>query len=152
MVRNDLYTKYLKEISLLAVNLDNVLDQLPCLDRETMEESEIRHAIYKASEKLNDAKRAIIHFSKHTKEGYLRENSSGKFEIKYKDGANSYPFSCGSSLEIYLKNDRPDVEREEGWYSGRVEYSNGYYFYGPGNPNLYSGMKARQRLGTSGEE
>jgi hypothetical protein len=146
MVRNELYTKYLKEISLLAENLDNVLDKLPCLDGETMEESKIRNAIYKASEKLNDAKKAIIHFSKPTKEGYLRESLSGKFEIKYKDGSNSYPLSCGSSLEIYLKNDRPDVEREEGWYSGRVEYSDGYYFYSSGNPKIYSGMIARQRM------
>lgn len=147
MIRNELYTKYLKEISILAENLDNVLDKLPCIDRETMEEGEIRYTIYKAAEKLNDAKRTIIHFSKPTKEGYLRENSSGKFEIKYKDGDTSYPLSCGNSLEVYLKNDRRDVEREEGWYSGRVEYSDGYYFYGPGNPNLYNGMKARQRVG-----
>ena len=147
MIRSELYKNYLKEISLLAENLDNVLDSLPCFDSETMEESEIRYAIYKASEKINDAKRTIIQFSKPTKEGYLRENSSGKFEIKYKDGDTSYPLSCGNSLEVYLKNDRQDVEREEGWYSGRVEYSDGYYFYGPGNPNLYSGMKARQRAG-----
>ncbi|MGH4117188.1 DUF5348 domain-containing protein [Clostridium sp.] len=147
MIRNDLYIEHLKEISLIAGNLDNVLDKIMCLDCETMEESEIRHAIYKASEKLNDAKRIIIYFSKPTKDGYLRENSSGKFEIKYKDGTTSYPLSCGSSLEIYLKNDRPDVEREEGWYSGRVEYSDEYYFYGPGNPKIYSGMIARQRVG-----
>lgn len=150
MIRDKLYTKYLSEISSLAQKLDNALDNLPsCCDKETMEEEEIRNALYRAAEKLNDAKYAIEHFSKSTEEGYLRENSSGKFEIDYCLGGTSYPLSCGCSLEVYLQED-PEADIEEGWYSGRVEHSSrdgksGYYFYGPGKPFLYDGMRVRTR-------
>lgn len=150
MIRNQLYTKHLKNISTLAEELNSTLDKLPgCSDDETMEETEIRYALNHAAEKLNDAKIAIEHFSKPAKEGHLRENSSGKFEIDFKKGDSSYPLSCGNDLEVYLEED-PEKNIEAGWYAGRVEHTTmngqtGYYFYGPGKPFLYSGMKARQR-------
>ncbi|MDP4146179.1 MAG: DUF5348 domain-containing protein [Bacillota bacterium] len=146
MVRSELYTKYLGQISLLAEKLDNLLDRLPCFENETMEESEIRHSIYEVAEKLNDAKRAINYFSKPTKEGYLIQDSNGKFKIAYYSGGTSYPLGCGSSIEVYLQGSR-DLKIDEGWYCSRVEYSNGYYFYGFGNPRLFNGMKVRTRVG-----
>lgn len=146
MIRNRLYTKFLSEISSLAEKLDNALDNLPGCDKETMEEEEIRDALYIAAEKLNDAKYAIEHFSKPAEEGYLKENSYGKFEINFAKGETSYPLSCGSSLEVYLQ-ENIEAGIEEGWYAGRVEHTGGkgYYFYGPGKPSLYDGMKVRTR-------
>lgn len=89
---------------------------------------------------------AVEHFSKPTKEGYLRKNSYGKFEIDYSRGGASYPLSCGSSLEIYLLEDA-ETGIEEGWYAGRVEHTGGkgYYFYGPGKPALCDNMRVRTR-------
>lgn len=147
MIRDKLYTKYLLDINSLAEKLGDALDNLPsCCDKETMEEEGIRNALYIAAEKLNDAKRAIEYYSKPTKEGHLRENSSGKFEIDYCNGGTSYPLSCGCSLEVYLQEDI-EADIEEGWYAGRVEHTGGkgYYFYGPGKPSLYDGMKVRTR-------
>jgi hypothetical protein len=149
MIRNRLYTKFLSEISSLAEKLDNALDNLPDCDKETMEEEEIRDALYRAAEKLNDAKYAIEHFSKPAEEGYLKENSYGKFEINFAKGGTSYPLSCGSSLEVYLQ-ENIEAGIEEGWHAGRVEHTSrdgksGYYFYGPGKPFLYDGMRVRTR-------
>jgi len=146
MIRNPKYIQHLREINVLAEKLDDTLDSLPgCSDNETMEETEIRCAIYRAAEKLNDAKRAIEHFTKATKEGTLKKNDLDRYEIHFKKG-ESHSLSCGSSLEVYLKDDREEVEREEGWYSGSVEHSDGYYFRGPGNPKLKTGMKVRIRI------
>lgn len=147
MIRDKLYTKYLQEISSLAEKLDNALDSLPsCSDKETMEESEIRSALYKVAEGLNDARRAIQHYSKPVKKGYLRKNSYDKFEIDYDQGGSSYPLSCGSPLEVHLEADE-ETGREEGWYSGRVEHNNqGYYFYGDWKTLLYEGMRVRKRI------
>ena len=145
MIRDSKYTQHLREISALAEKLDNTLDSLPGNgSEETMEETEIRHALYRAAEKLNDAKGAIVHFSKNANEGILKENNSGKFEVQYNNGGSSYPLSCGSSLEVYLEEDS-EQEIEAGWYAGRVEHSDRYYFYGPGKPFLCDGMKARLR-------
>lgn len=59
MIRGKLYTKYLQDISNLAKKLDNALDELPsCSDGETMEEQEIRYALQRVADKLNDAKMA----------------------------------------------------------------------------------------------
>ncbi|AKN32417.1 hypothetical protein Ccar_16750 [Clostridium carboxidivorans P7] len=147
MIRDKLYTKYLSDITSLAEKLDNALNNLPsCSDGETMEESEIRSAIYRAAENLNDAKWAIEHFSKPVKEGRLRKNSYGKFEIDFNQGGTSYPLSCGRSIEIYLAADE-EIGRDGGWYSGRVEHNNqGYYFYGQWKTLLYDGMKVRERV------
>ncbi|MBN9636897.1 MAG: DUF5348 domain-containing protein, partial [Achromobacter sp.] len=124
MIRSELYTKHLNEISRLVEKLDDTLDRLPCFEDETMEENEIRSAIYRAAEKLNDAKNAIEHFTKPVKEGTLRENDMGKFEIDYINGGSSYPLSCGSSLEVYLQEDTEKFI-EEGSHPGRVEATNG---------------------------
>jgi hypothetical protein len=142
MIRDRLYTKYLADISYLAEKLDDALDTLPsCPDRETMEEEEIRHALYRAADKLNDAKRAIEYYSSPIKEeGYLTQNSRGRFEL------NGHEFTSGSKIEVYL-NENLENDIEEGWLSGRVEHTGnkGYYFYGPSKPSLYEGMRARTR-------
>lgn len=145
MIRNQMYTKYLSEISVLAKKLDNVLDEIPtCSEHETMEETEIRHSISKAAESLNDAKSNIKHFSKGTREGYLKKNSQGKFYIQFANGEESYDLSCGNSIEVHLV-ENTEKHIEKGWYPGRVEYSNEYYFYGPGNPILHTYMRVRIR-------
>lgn len=143
MIRNPLYTKYLYEIEALAKKLDDALDELPGCDDETMEEENIRGALYHAADKLNDAKRAIEYFKRPTEEGYLIQNKNGRFEM------NDREFTSGSSIEVYLKKD-PKNNIEEGWYSGRVEYTHrdnqeGYYFFGANKPFLTEGMKARIR-------
>lgn len=152
MIRDKLYTKHLSEISSLAQKLDNALENLPRLGKETMEEEEVSNALYRAAEKLNDAKYAIEHFSKSTEEGYLKEDLTGRFVIVYCNGGTSYPLSCGCPLEVYLKEDT-EADIEEGWYAGRVEHriSKGYYFHGPsyfngpGKASLYDGMRVRTR-------
>lgn len=142
MIRNELYIKYFRDISSLSEKLHEALDSLPsCDDEETMEETELRHTLYKAAESLSEAKAAIHHFSKETKEGYLYENSRGRFEL------HGDEFSCGCDIEVYLNED-PANNIEKGWYAGRVEHTSGkgYYFYGPGKLGLYDGMRVRKRI------
>ena len=99
----------------------------------------------KVTEALNNTKWTIEYFSKDTKEGYLRKNFQDKFYIEFSNGEDSYAFGCGNSIEVYLAED-PEKDIDEGWYSGRVEYRDKYYFYGPGKPSLYTNMKARIRV------
>ena len=143
MIRNDLYTKYLSEISDLAHKLGEALEKLPDDESGTMEENEIYNALYWAHEKLIDAKRDIQYFSNpNTKDGYLHMNNKSKrFELY------SVEFRCGSPIEVYLREE-PESNVKEGWHSGRVEARNGeYYFFGANNPSLYEGMKVRVRYG-----
>ena len=147
MIRNKLYVANEYEIKSLAQKLQDTLYKLPGNHTdEAMEETEIRYALDKAQEALSDAQRAIEYFTKPVHQGVLVQNNNGKFVLKFDDGGSSYPFSCGSSIEIYLAYDL----EESGWYAGRVEHTTrdgqtGYYFYGPGKPFLYSCMKARIR-------
>ncbi|UZW13229.1 DUF5348 domain-containing protein [Clostridium pasteurianum] len=147
MIKNKLYTKHLAAISILGEKIYDTLDNLPGHSGdETMEETEIRYILDSLAEKLTETKIAIEYFSKSVKEGYLRENSDGKFEIDFDCGETSYPLSCGSSLEVYLKKDvEEDIEQR--WYVGRVEHTKdkGYYFYGANKPSLYNNMKVRVR-------
>lgn len=146
MIRNSLYIKYLDDISRLSDKLRDALDSLPsCSDDETMEETEIRHSLDKAAEALNYAKIDIIYFSRPVKQGRLASSSGGKFYVSFNEGGKSYDLSCSSPIEIYLNGDfAHDIEA--GWYAGRVEHNGeGYYFYGPGKPLLFEGMKVRTR-------
>lgn len=143
MIRNSMYTKYYNEIRSLAAKLDDLLDELPCYDDETMEEENIRGALYKAADKLNDAKRAIEYFSRPTAEGYLTQNRNGRFEM------NGHELTSGSAIEVYLNKDYEN-NIDGGWYSGRVEHTRmenqeGYYFYGANKPFLCEGMRVRIR-------
>ena len=142
MIRNDLYTKYLNEISELAHKLGKALEQLPDDESGTMEENEIYNALYWAHEKLIDAKRDIKYFSNpNTKEGYLHMNRSERFELY------GVEFRCGSPIEVYLIEE-PKNNIKGGWHAGRVEARNGeYYFFGANNPSLYDGMRVRVRNG-----
>lgn len=152
MIRNNLYTKHKAQISLLADKLSDALDKLPYYsENETMEEKMIRESIENVVEKLRDLEHTMEYFSKPTKIGYLRENSTGKFEIDFDNGENSYPLSCGNRLEVYYEDSYCDEGNPKDWYAGRVEYQlrngqSGYYFYGPGKPFLYNGMKVRVRI------
>lgn len=143
MIKSNLYKAHFNEISSLANKLSDTLDELPSCD-ESMEECEIREALYKAAEALSDAKDAIEYFSKTAEEGTLKLTSSGKFVMAFKNGEESYPLSCGRRIEVYLDED-PSKHIDSGWYVGRVEHNGQYYFYGSGKPNLYKGMKVRIR-------
>ena len=144
MINETKLIKYYEEIKSLAKKLNQVLDATPSSDDElTMEESNIRYNLYKAAEALDAAHSSIKHFSKDVKEGRLIEKSNGRFLIKFKDGTESYDLTCGSNLEIYI--DKTDFH-ETGWFSGRVEYSSEYYFFGIDKLSLKSDMKARERV------
>jgi hypothetical protein len=145
MIKNEMFAKYLRDISALSEKLDEFLDNASGSDERTMEEDEIHTALWKAAEALRDAKHDIKHFSKPAKEGRLQDAGYGKFEILYKNKEVSYPLSCGVSLEVYLVEDFVN-DIEAGWYAGRVEHRDGgYYFYGKGKPFLHVGMKVRKR-------
>ena len=146
MIRDKMYTKYIGDIILLSEKLNKAIYLLPTSsEKETMEETKIRLSIAKAAEALNDSKNTIKHFTKNTRQGCLKKNSQGKFYIQFGNGEESYAFSCGNSIEVYLdENAKKDIM--EGWHSGKVEYSDKYYFCGPGNPNLNSNMRARVRV------
>lgn len=146
MIKNELYTKHLYDISTLAKKLQNTLDSLST-DGETMEEAKIQQALYNASEALDKAKNAIEYFSKEAKEGKLRLLENDRFALFNRSGKELREFTCGCSIEVYLKADK-EKYIQAGWYAGRVEYDNtrdGYYFYGANKPMLYEGMKARIR-------
>lgn len=142
MITKPLYIENRFEIKHLAEKLQNTLDKLPgCSESETMEETEIRHALQKAADTLYDTAREIEYFQLSVKEGYLEKLSNDKFQLVFNDEMLPHVFSCGSPIEVYL-----DDSEEPGWCAGRVEHNGqGYYFYGPGKPMLYAGMKARIR-------
>lgn len=145
MISNPLYIKHECEIKSLCNKLQDTLDKLPgCSENETMEETEIRYALQKAADALNDAVRKIEYFQLPVKEGCLEKLNNNKFQLNFYDGTLPHTFSCGSSIEIYI--DDPEANIEPGWYAGRVEHNGqGYYFYEHGKPMLSSGMKARIR-------
>lgn len=112
---------------------------------ETLEDKKAYKEIEKVLDCLDDAKDTIIHYNKPIWEGSLMENENGKFSIEFNDGSSPHALSCGSSLEVYLREDS-DEDVDEGWHSGRVEANNkGYYFYGANKPMLYQGMRVRIR-------
>lgn len=144
MINETKLIKYYEEIKSLAKKLNQVLEDNPSGDDElTIEEKNIRYNLYKAAEALDAAHSSIKYFSKAVKEGRLIEKSNGRFLIKFQDGTESYDLTCGSDLEVYI--DKTD-HHEAGWFSGRVEYSSDYYFYGIDKLSLKSDMKARERV------
>ena len=109
---------------------------------EELEDNEVSKALKVLVEKLDDIKSTIEYYSRSTNEGYLVENSSGKYVIKFLNGDSSNEIICGNNLEVYVNG--------KGWKSGRIEYSEdkGYYFYNAEElyPKLYTDMKVRIRL------
>lgn len=139
-------SKYIKALDIIwkaKVDLKRIYEEATT---KTMEEKSAYKAIERLLEELENAQGTIEHFSKPVKEGVLMENpQSGKFYIEFNDGSTSWDFSCGNLIEIYLKEDAEN-DIEQGWYAGRIEHNGkGYYFYGPGRPMLYRGMRTRIR-------
>lgn len=140
------YVKAENIISKTRYELKKVLDDVSSNGTENSKAfSEIEYLL----EKLEDVETDLQYLNKPTKEGSLIKADGGKFYIAYDDGEESYPLSCGNSLEVYLKEDSSE-DVEEGWHIGRVEHTSkngqtGYYFYGANKPFLYQGMRARKR-------
>lgn len=141
------YSKAESIISNAKYQLEKIFDNGNYKGVENYEAyKELEHLI----EKLDDTERHLQYLGKPTKEGRLVEDRGGKFFIAYDDGEESYLLSCGTSLEVYLKEDLEE-DVEEGWHIGRVEHRSkngqeGYYFYGANKPFLYEGMRARKRI------
>lgn len=136
------YTRALDIIWKAKVDLKKIYDNAAA---KTFEDKKAYKAIERLVESLENTEETIEHYNKPAKDGTLMEDVRGKFYIEFSDGSSSYPFSCGSSIEVYLKDD-PEEDIDQGWYSGRVEHNGeGYYFYGANKPMLYTGMRARVR-------
>ena len=142
MIRNRLYIKHQLDISILAKQLATTLDELPGgSDNETLEETKIRHALFKAQEALEEVKNKIEYFSMQTKEGHLQKEMNDRFVVRFNDGTSSDELHCGAPLELYI-SDRDF----KGWVASRVEFSDDYYLVMMDNYYLCTGMKARLRI------
>lgn len=140
------YLRVLDKIRYVKEAADDAVNHGPY---KTFEDKKAIKALEHLIEHLEDAESILERFSKPAKEGVLVEQSDEKFHVEYNDGGESYPLSCGSSLEVYFNREDWDNDIDDvGWYSGRVEFKDGhYYFYGPGgNQMLYTGMKVRMRV------
>lgn len=108
---------------------------------KNFEDKKANRVLFNLKIEVESAVDELETLSKSVLEGRLKENEYGKFELIGETGRSVKTFSCGSYIEVYS---------DEGhqWYRGRVEHDNGhYYFYCHelGNPDLYTGMKARIR-------
>ena len=121
------------------IETEKIHEDNPC---EELEDNEVSKSLIALMEKLDDIKNTIKYYSNPTNEGYLVENSSGKYVIKFLNGDSSSEIVCGSNIEVFVNG--------KGWKAGRTEYSEekGYYFYNAEElyPKLYTDMKVRIRL------
>lgn len=139
---DEIYLKALDDIAYIKSRIGRAYNEGTT---KTFEDKEASQVLEKLLDQLQDAENDLNYYSLSYKEGRLNESSNGKFAVLYDKGGESYPLSCGSSLEAYLQEDKENGI-EQGWHSGRVEHNGkGYYFYGPGKPMLYTGMRVRLR-------
>lgn len=112
-----------------------------------MEDKIALSIIGKLLRQLDDAESILDHYSKPVKEGFLQEIKNKRFLVKYDQGGQSRPLSCGDKLEAFLKEDA-EKYIDEGWNAGQVEFKNGYIFMMPGKISflLHNGMKVRLRI------
>jgi hypothetical protein len=141
---NNTYLKALDDIAYIRARIERAYNEGTT---KTFEDKKAYKVIEKLLDQLQDAESDLKYYSLPVREGRLYESSSGKYVVSYDRGGESYPLSCGSPLEVYFDHEDWDNDIDNpGWYSGRVEHNGkGYYFYGHGNPMLYSGMRARLR-------
>lgn len=82
-------------------------------NEKSNEEENINNKLYEIQDKIYNINWLIKYYNKPIKDGYLILQENGRFKIFDKE------LTCGSCLEINYNNS---------WYFGRVEYDNGYYF------------------------
>lgn len=132
--------QYIKALNIISKTKSELKNIYNTAEYKGLENSEVSNSLDKLLQELEDVKNTIEYFSGHTKEGYLIENSNGKYEVEFADGNRSYDLSCGSAVEINVNGE---------WFAGRVEHKTdkGYYFYNSEveHPVLHQGMKARLR-------
>lgn len=117
-------------VNLVSEKVNKMRDNVSGYEDKTYEDKvflEVANILDDAFAKVN--KQTSVYLPEY-KEGYLIKQSNGRFVLDNKE------LSCGSYLELYI---------EDCWTTGRVEYSDRYYFYNAltNNPALEPGMKAR---------
>lgn len=103
-----------------------------------MEDSKGCNALENIISELESFVGEVKHYSRETREGYLKIDSNDRYRI------NDTELTCGYPMEIYK-------EEYKEWEAGRVEFSSnydGYYFYNYDGSHvpLFEGMKARIRI------
>lgn len=116
-------------------DMDIIYDNAEC---EEFEDVKAYKAMEKLIEDIDTFVSDIKHYSKDTKQGYLRINNNNRYII------NDIELSSGFPIEVY------NVEYQE-WEAGRIEHSSkygGYYFknYDGNNIVLSDGIIARIRV------
>lgn len=136
--------KYLQANDIIKKAMYDLRKLLDQADYEGAENSQAYDNLEYLIEKMEDTTESIEYLAAEVKEGVLfLDKKLNKFYIKYYDGTESYPLSCGSSLEYFYDE----------WLFGGVEYTQrdgkeGYYFYNheAGHPFLMEGMIVRKRM------
>lgn len=97
---------------------------------KTYEDRVLITAIDILTEAFEQANKQISAYLPEYTTGCLKKQSNGRFVL------NNIELTCGRYLELYV---------DGSWMTGRVEFSEDYYFHNAlmNNPSLKTGMKAR---------
>lgn len=134
------YTEAYRIIRSARLKLNRIIKTAPY---KTFEDAEANNELEDLLGRLELAERTLTYLSKEPKEGVLElEPTQDRYFIVYSDGTESDTLHAGAGIEAYYNDE---------WQIGRVEHrtaevGGGYYFYGPGRPSLYRGMRVRSRL------
>lgn len=134
------YTEAYRIIQSARVKLNQIMKTAPY---KTFEDAEACNELEDLIDRLEASERTLTYLSSTPKEGVLQvEPTQDRYFIAFDDGTESNTLHAGDGLEAYYNDE---------WQIGRVEYrtaevGEGYYFYGPGRPSLYRGMRVRSRI------
>lgn len=125
------YTEILSSLKRSEKILNDYLENYNS-EQISNEDENINNKLYETQEKINNVTWLINYYNKPFKEGYLKLQQNGRFKIFDEE------LTCGSHLEIEFNNS---------WHFGVVEFNNGYYFLNEelGNPKLTDTIYARIR-------
>lgn len=126
------YIKALNKIKFTMTDIEKIINSD---NVKSFEEKQICLLFENLIEDLKLVTHKIEYFSKTPISGVIRELPNGHFEIR------GFELTCGSPLEIFS-------EKNDEWFTGRVEYDDKYYFCcgDLDNPALYTGMVVRIRI------
>lgn len=111
-------------------------------DRDGFENDRIYNKLENFQDELESLTRYIERMQHKAIEGHLELNSNERYSCPEAD----IEFTCGSSIEVFIKTEYDEGE----WYDGRIEFKfeEGYYFYNYNGENvlLHEGMRVRVRI------
>ncbi len=130
--------EYLMAVSIAEKTLSDMQKIQAKAPYKGMEDSKGCNVLENIINELESFIGEVKHYSRETREGYLKVGSNDRYSI------NNTELTCSYPIEVY------NSEYNQ-WEAGRIEHNSkygGYYFYNHDGSHvpLFDGMKARLRI------